>query len=145
MKPPLPVAPQVIAAECICLGLQRVARVIARRYDEALRPLDLNNGQFSLLASVAGLQPAGIQALADHLAMDRTTATAALKPLARRGLVTIDVAKHDRRAREVSLSPEGVELLRRATALWSGAQRDAARRLGRDSSGPMLSSLHRLC
>lgn len=144
MKPPLPVPPQVIGDECICLGLQRVARAIARRYDDALRPFDLNNGQFSLLASVAGLEPAGIQALADHLAMDRTTVTAALKPLARRGLVTIEVSAHDRRAREVSLSPDGYALLRRATARWSAAQRDAARRLGASSAAPMLGTLHRL-
>ncbi len=144
MKPPRPVAPQVIASECICLGLQRAARALARRYDEALRPLDLNNGQFAVLASIAGLQPVGIQALANQLAMDRTTVTAALKPLARRSLVTIEVPAHDQRARAVSLSPQGHALLHRATALWSQAQRDAARRLGPGAGAQVLASLHRL-
>ena len=34
---------------CICLDLQRAARAVARRFDAAFRPLDLTNGQFSLL------------------------------------------------------------------------------------------------
>lgn len=32
---------------CLCLHVQRAARALARRFDEALRPLGLTNGQFS--------------------------------------------------------------------------------------------------
>lgn len=144
MSSKLPVPPEVIASQCICLGLQRAARAVARRYDEALRPVELSSGQFSLLASVAGLQPTGIQALADHLAMDRTTVTAALKPLTRRGLVTVEVASQDLRAREVSLSADGLDLLTRATALWTRAQQDASKHFGPASPAPVLAALHRL-
>ena len=37
---------------CICLHLQQAARAVARRFDAALRPLGLTNGQFSLLMSL---------------------------------------------------------------------------------------------
>ena len=37
---------------CLCLHIQRTARLIARRFDEALRPFGLTNGQFSLLMSL---------------------------------------------------------------------------------------------
>lgn len=144
MSSKLPVAPEIIAAECICLGLHRAARAVARRYDEALRPVDLSSGQFALLASVAGLQPTGIQALADHLAMDRTTVTAALKPLTRRGLVTVEVASQDLRTREVSLSADGLDLMKRATALWKRAQQDASKRFAPSSPAPVLNALRRL-
>jgi len=144
MSSKLPVAPEVIASQCICLGLQRAARAVARRYDEALRPVDLSSGQFALLTSIAGLQPTGIQALADHLAMDRTTVTAALKPLVRRGLATVEVASQDLRAREVSLSADGFDLLKRATALWTRAQQDASKHFGRASPAPVLAALRRL-
>lgn len=144
MRIKLPVPPEVIPAQCICLGLQRAARAVARRYDEALRSVDLSSGQFSLLASIAGLQPTGMQSLADHLAMDRTTVTAALKPLTRRRLVTVEVARHDLRSREVSLSADGLDLLRRATVLWTQAQQDASKRFGPASSAPVLAALHRL-
>ncbi|MGF2508118.1 MarR family winged helix-turn-helix transcriptional regulator, partial [Ralstonia pseudosolanacearum] len=64
---------------CLCLHVQRAARTLARRFDEALRPLDLTNGQFSLLISLNRPQPASMGEVAELLAMDRTTLTAALK------------------------------------------------------------------
>ena len=71
---------------CRCLHLQRAARAIARHFDDALRPLGLTNGQFSLMMSLNRPQPPNMRSVADLLAMDRTTLTANLKPLERRGL-----------------------------------------------------------
>src|ERR1700733_11921404 len=82
---------------CLCLHLQRAARAIARRFDAAFRPLDLTNGQFSLLMSLNRPDAASMQGVATLLAMDRTTLTAALKPLERRGLVTVTTDPADRR------------------------------------------------
>ena len=72
---------------CLCLHMQRAARELARRFDEALRPLALTNGQFSLLMSLNRPEPPRMGAVAMLLAMDRTTLTAALKPLERRRLL----------------------------------------------------------
>src|SRR5438270_12671294 len=74
---------------CLCLHVQRAARALARRFDEALRPVDLTNGQYSLLMSLNRSEPPSMGAVASLLAMDRTTLTAALKPLQRRGLVKV--------------------------------------------------------
>jgi DNA-binding MarR family transcriptional regulator len=103
---------------CLCLHVQRAARALARRFDEAFRPLDLTNGQFSLLMSLNRPQPPGIGSVASLLAMDRTTLTAALKPLARRGLVTISVDKKDRRSRLLTIRPAGRALLAKAFPIW---------------------------
>jgi DNA-binding MarR family transcriptional regulator len=103
---------------CLCLHVQRAARALARRFDEAFRPLDLTNGQFSLLMSLNRPQPPSIGSVASLLAMDRTTLTAALKPLARRGLVTISVDKKDRRSRLLTIRPAGRALLAKAFPIW---------------------------
>src|SRR5271165_6312340 len=84
---------------CLCLHIQRSARALARRFDEALRPLGLTNGQFSLLMSLNRPEPPDMASVASLLAMDRTTLTAALKPLARRGLVKVITDPSDRRGR----------------------------------------------
>src|SRR5215475_10194541 len=84
---------------CICLHVQRAARAVARRFDEALRPLGLTNGQFSLLMSLNRPEPPDMASVASLLAMDRTKLTAALKPLERRGLVKIFTDQADRRVR----------------------------------------------
>ena len=112
---------------CMCLHLQRAARTVARRFDEALRPLGLTNGQFSLLMSLNREQPASLGSIAALLAMDRTTLTAALKPLERRGLITVDVDDPDRRSRRLTLTPAGRELLVQALPLWRRTQADVER------------------
>lgn len=103
---------------CLCLHLQRAARAIARRFDEALRPFDLTNGQFSLLMALNRPEAPRLGAVAGLLAMDRTTLTANLKPLERRGLVTIRADAADRRQRRLTLTDAGRALLVRALPVW---------------------------
>ena len=103
---------------CLCLHIQRAARALARRFDDAFRPLGLTNGQFSLLMSLNRPAPPGMAAVAMLLAMDRTTLTAALKPLQRRGLLNITVDPADRRGRLMKLTPKGRRLLARAVPVW---------------------------
>lgn len=103
---------------CLCLAVQRAARTLARLFDEALQPLGLTNGQFSLLMSLNRPSPPPMGPVADLLAMDRTTLTAALKPLLRRGLVKVAVAPKDRRGRLLALTPAGRKLLARALPVW---------------------------
>src|SRR5271168_757441 len=103
---------------CLCLHVQRAARALARRFDEALRPIGLTNGQFSLLTSLNRPEPPGMTAVASLLAMDRTTLTAALKPLRRRGLVRIMADPADRRGRRMALTARGRTALARAVPIW---------------------------
>src|ERR1041385_3173119 len=88
---------------CLCLHLQRAARAVARRFDAAFRPLGLTSGQFSLLMSLNRPEPPTMGSVAALLAMDRTTLTANLKPLERRGLLRISVDREDRRSRRLVL------------------------------------------
>lgn len=132
------------ASECLSLSLRRAARTVSRRYDEALAPVDLNNGQFSMMALVAGLGRARIQKLADLLAMDRTTVTAALKPLERRALVRIDVSQDDARVHEASLTEAGEALLRRAVPLWQAQQDVTESALSAEEAQVLREQLRRL-
>jgi DNA-binding MarR family transcriptional regulator len=108
----------VVRDSCLCLHAQRAARALARRFDEVLRPLDLTNGQFSLLISLNRPVPPNLGSVANLLAMDRTTLTAALKPLERRRLVKVAVDKEDRRNRLLTITPAGRALLNKAFPIW---------------------------
>ncbi|MFZ3234376.1 MAG: MarR family winged helix-turn-helix transcriptional regulator [Stellaceae bacterium] len=107
---------------CLCLHLQRAARAVARRFDQAFRPLDLTSGQFSLLMSLNRPEPASIGNVSALLAMDRTTLTANLKPLERRGLVAVTVDPADKRTRRLTLTSAGRALLAAAVPIWRETQ-----------------------
>jgi DNA-binding MarR family transcriptional regulator len=115
---------------CLCLHVQRAARSLARRFDEALRPFGLTNGQFSLLMSLNRPAPAGMGSVATLLGMDRTTLTAALKPLERRGLVAVAADPADRRSRLLTLTEEGLAVLASAVPTWEATHAAVEARLG---------------
>lgn len=115
---------------CLCLHAQRTARALARRFDEVLRPLGLTNGQFSLLMSLNRPQPANMGQVASVLAMDRTTLTACLKPLERRGLVNVSADPGDKRTRRLTLTPEGRKLLVKALPVWKRTHAELDRLVG---------------
>jgi DNA-binding MarR family transcriptional regulator len=125
---------RLVRDTCLCLHLQRAARALARRFDDALRPLDLTSGQYSMLMSLNRPEPPSIGSVAALLAMDRTTLTAALKPLNRRGLVAVTVDAGDRRSRRLELTPAGRALLARAVPVWRRTHAEIDRLLPR--TGP---------
>lgn len=63
-------------------------------------------------------EPPRIVDLAPFLAMDRTTLTAALKPLERRGLISILPDPKDSRSKRLALTGKGRSLLVEAVPVW---------------------------
>jgi len=129
---------------CLCLHVQRAARALARRFDDVLRPLELTQGQFSLLNSLNRPEPPSIGSVAALLAMDRTTLTANLKPLERRGLVTVSVDKEDKRSRRLIVSAAGRGLMRKAYPLWKRAHAETERLITGISADDMRGALRAL-
>lgn len=128
---------------CLCLHVQRAARALARRFDNAMKPIGLTNGQFSLMMSLNRPQPATMSSVANLLAMDRTTLTAALKVLERRGLVETTTDPKDRRGRLLRLTPDGMTMLTAALPIWTRvhAEIDAELQDGGATSGELRSIL----
>ena len=129
---------------CLCLHLQRAARAVARRFDAALRSLGLTNGQFSLLMSLNRPEPASIGNVSTLLAMDRTTLTANLKPLERRGLVTVAADNTDKRTRRLTLTPAGRALLGAAVPVWRRTHAEIDRLLTGSSPDRLRADLRAL-
>lgn len=103
---------------CLCLHTQRAARALARHFDRALAPAGLTNGQFSLMMVLSGPEPKPPARVAAFLAMDRTSLTAMLKPLERRGWVEVRVSEKDRRGRLLTLTDAGRAALLAALPIW---------------------------
>jgi DNA-binding MarR family transcriptional regulator len=117
---------------CLCLAAQRAARALARRFDEALKPTGITSGQFSLLMSLNRPDPPTIGSVASLLAMDRTTLTANLKPLERRGLIALVADAKDRRSRRIRLLDAGMAVLNAALPIWVRTHREIDAEVGPD-------------
>ncbi|WP_370156261.1 MarR family winged helix-turn-helix transcriptional regulator [Ferrovibrio sp.] len=130
-EPRLPYEATIMVRDsCLCLHAQRAARALARHFDAVLRPFGLTNGQFSLLMALNRPVPATMAPLAELLAMDRTTLTAALKPLQRRGLLEVHPDPADRRSRQVVLTPAGRSLMADALPVWTATHAGIDRLVG---------------
>jgi len=127
---------------CLCLHVQRAARALARRFDVAFKPAGITSGQFSLLMSLNRPAPPNLGSLAALLAMDRTTLTANLKPLERRGLVEAAADPADRRARLLRLTPAGRAVLAEVVPIWKRLH--AAMESELSDADNLRAELHRL-
>jgi DNA-binding MarR family transcriptional regulator len=114
---PLDVGKEV-QGRCLCFQTQRAARRLARRFDVAFSHLGITNQQFSLMMMLNNAGGPNIGRVADFLAMDRTTLTAALKALQGPGLVAVARDPDDLRVKRVSLTAAGGKLLQSAIPIW---------------------------
>lgn len=108
----------LVAGTCLCRRVQHASRAIGRRFDDAFRPIGLNNWQFTLLMALTAETPHSVNDIAAELGMDRTTATKNLRLLERRGLIEMRVDAQDRRVRRNVLTAEGRSLLAAALLRW---------------------------
>lgn len=145
MRNDLPLAvTHEVRDRCLCLQTHRAARVLARKFDEAFRPFGLTNGQFSLMVSLNRPGTPRIGEVAQFLAMDRTTLTANLKPLERRGLIRVSVDAQDRRSRRLELTERGRDLLVAAVPVWRAVHDEVDRALGKSVPGRLGDGLRAL-
>lgn len=126
---------------CLCLHAQRAARALARLFDEALKPVGLTNQQFSLMMALNRPAPPPMGSVAKLLAMDRTTLTAALKPLERRGLVRRESLPKDRRTSLLSLTEAGRDTLAAAVPIWRDIHAEVEARLDTKGADELRASL----
>ncbi len=119
---------QAVSESCVCLHARMTARAVTRAYDKALAPLGLEATQFTLLAAIAANPEKSITALADRLALERSSLSRNLKLLQGRGLIA--PAGQGGRAAAFSATAAGADLLAQALPLWSAAQRKSEMAMG---------------
>ena len=108
--------------DCNCFAVRSAARHVTQLYDQLLAPVGLRVTQFSILARLRSRGPLTINALAEDMVMDRTTLGRNIQPLERDGLIRIEPAPSDRRAKELHLTKVGEKRLQAGLEVWAKAQ-----------------------
>lgn len=93
--------------------IRRLHQIHGALFAQACAGLDVTPVQYSLLSALAARGHADQTTLAADVALDRTTATGALKRLEARGLLERSVSPDDRRAQTCRLTAAGAEILTR--------------------------------
>ena len=107
---------------CHCFSVRSAARHVTQFYDHLLAPTGLRTTQYSILAKLKRLGPLTINALAKAMLTDRTTLGRNILPLERDGLIRIEPAASDRRAKELHLTNAGERRFQAARKRWVAAQ-----------------------
>ena len=136
--------PRTEPESCNCAALRQATRHVTKFYDDALVATGLGVNQYSILARLGRVGPSTIGDLARRLVMDRSTLGRLLRPLEKRGLVQLDVAKQDRRSRAVVLTSAGMDLVAACRPLWVEAQRRFESRLGEAAALDLRTILKRV-
>jgi DNA-binding MarR family transcriptional regulator len=117
-----------VSETCVCLHTRMAARAVTRAYDQALAPLGLEATQFTLLAAIAGNPEKSITALADRLALERSSLSRNLKLMLRRDLIA--PAGVSGRAAAYVVTETGQSLIEQALPVWAEAQRRSESAMG---------------
>ena len=125
---------------CTCANLRKATRVMTQVYDAALQPTGLKSTQFTLLGTLDKLGGLPLTQLAAAMVMDRTTLTRNLKPLIRKGLITIELEK-DMRVRKIILTKAGKRLFKEARGQWEQVQLRIVNKLGPEKWTEFLDDL----
>ncbi len=118
---------------CHCILLRKATRKVSSYYDEALAPLGVNIGQFSLLRNIRRMAPVSLTDLAHQVELDRSTVGRNAKVLERMELITIGHGE-DQREAMLEVAPKGREILEEGAPLWDGVQDEIEARLGREKA-----------
>ena len=108
--------------DCNCFAVRSAARHVTQLYDQLLAPVGLRVTQFSILGKLRHRGPLTINELAEDMVMDRTTLGRNIQPLERDGLIRIEQAPSDRRAKELHLTKGGEKRLQAGLEVWAKAQ-----------------------
>ena len=106
---------------CTCSRLRKVSRRVSQIYDRSLEASGLTVTQYALLAHLVAFDGISIGELAEKMVMDPTALTRSLRPLERRGLVTLKSSRSDRRVRSLHLTASGRRAFDEAKPAWARA------------------------
>ena len=131
-------------AQSVGFALSSLGFAVAHRFTQTLAPVGLEPKEFALMRAVSSAEGRTQQALAGALEIPASRMVALVDALEERGLIERRHNPRDRRARELYLTPRGVELLGSALALAAGLEQELCAGLSAQEREQLLALLQRV-
>ena len=125
---------------CACASLRRAARAVTQLYDTGLRETGVPMTQFTLLQVLDRRGEVSQGDLGDVLALDSSTLTRTLQPLASRSWIRSRTGD-DKRVVYWSITAAGKRTLERAKPAWESLQRRLRGRIGAERWTTLMADL----
>jgi DNA-binding MarR family transcriptional regulator len=123
--------------------VKKLARVLARKYDEALAGSGINITQLAVMRCISRRKGEPLARVADELEMDRTSLYRAIGPMVRDGWLAIADGT-DARSRSAKITRKGSQVLAEAGKGWDRMQNRVIGGFGGADWGALVAELHRL-
>jgi DNA-binding MarR family transcriptional regulator len=131
-----------VAAECHCLPLRMVHRIVTGVYDAALRPHDLRVAQMNVLVAIAKMGDEATPArVSRYLLIEKSTLSRDLERMQERGWIAADPEGAGRKLR---LTADGRRLLERVLPAWEAAQKETEALLGKSATDALRATAARV-
>jgi DNA-binding MarR family transcriptional regulator len=134
--------PQASAEERIFITLLKVADALGQEAEQLTRTAKLTGTQYNVLRILRGAEPEGLacRAIGDRMITHDPDITRLLDRVEKRGLITRERQKDDRRVVKTRITPQGLALLKPLDQ----PMRDLHKRQFRRMAGTRLKALHDL-
>ncbi|MCR5742999.1 MAG: MarR family transcriptional regulator [Lachnospiraceae bacterium] len=109
--------PQLKLENQLCFPLYAAAKEIVRRYTPYLEPLDITYTQYLVMMVLWDVESISVKDLGKKLFLDSGTLTPVVKKLETKGYLNRNRCVEDERCVIVSLTDEGMELAKQASAI----------------------------
>ncbi len=130
-------------SDCYCITLRRAAQAISDLYDAHMAVIGITVNQYSLLSKLGHYPNCSVSELAEYARLERTTVVRALKPLTAKGWIK-DLSDEGERKRNLCLTAEGEEIVKKGKVIWHREQEEIERRLGKDGAEQLQELLEKL-
>lgn len=127
-------------SECMAYNLKKATRAVQSLFDNAFKTVGLEGTQYTVLSHIYVAEPTTLTKLADMMSVDRTTLGRNLKPLEKKGLIDIKTGD-DRRARSITLTKYGLEILAQAQPIWKETHEKIKSLLGVENWSSAIANL----
>jgi len=114
---------------CTWFNIRRASRAITQYFDNYLRPYGIRVTQGNILGILHFKGESSITELAEFLFMDRTTLTRNIKPLHRKGLLSVNSGS-DKRTKILTITDKGSELIQKVFPHWKEANQHFIKGMG---------------
>lgn len=126
---------------CACMATRKAARSITQFYNQYLSESGVGTSQHSILMIAYLAQAITITKMANIAVMDRTTLTRNMKQLVKEGLIEINPGE-DRREKVITITRQGIKLLKKIIPMWERAQIEFEKRFGSKKFDNLINKLN---